>query len=312
MDKPLVSVICLCYNQAPFVKQSLESVLLQSYPHIQMIVIDDASSDGSKEAIQSFLTEQPEIPFINLLKNVGNTTAFNLGLRQAKGKYIIDLACDDLLLPDRIEKQVDFFEEQSEKVGIIYSDAEYIDEEGKHLSYHFQNGKHQAYEGDIYQKLIDTYFIPPPTMLMKKEVLDELDGYDEELAYEDFDFWIRSSKHWDYAYQKDVLTQIRKVKSSLSSQLYEKNDRQLDTTILVCEKIKVLNQCPEEDRALIRRLRYEIRHAFLTGHRQQVKRMIKILNELNGNSVLYHILSISNWGIPMRGVRRLIHKIKYG
>ncbi|MCV9387724.1 glycosyltransferase family 2 protein [Reichenbachiella ulvae] len=312
MDQPLVSVICLCYNHVRFVLESLESVLNQSYRHIEMIIVDDASSDGSKEIIQNFLEEYPDVPFINLPNNVGNTTAFNQGLKMAKGKYVIDLACDDVMLPDRIEKQVAFFETQHERVGVIYSDAEYIDEEGKHIKFHFKKKRYEAKEGDIYKDLIGDYFIPPPTMMMRKKVLDELDGYDEDLAYEDFDFWIRSSKMWHYAFQPELLTKIRKVTNSLSTQLYTKTDLQLNSTIMVCEKIMELNQEPEEDRALVKRLKYEVRHAFLTGHRDQVMRMMEMLRELKGMTFLYYVLSAVNLGWNLTWLRRLIHLIKYG
>lgn len=312
MDQPLVSVICLCYNHVRFVLESLESVLNQSYNHIEMIIVDDASSDGSKVVIQNFLEKHPDVPFINLLNNVGNTTAFNQGLKIAKGIYVIDLACDDVMLPDRIERQVAFFETQHERVGVIYSDAEYIDEEGKHINYHFKGKRYSAKEGDIYKDLIADYFIPPPTMMIKKKVLDELDGYDEDLAYEDFDFWIRSSKMWHYAFQSELLTKIRKVTNSLSTQLYSKTDRQLNSTIMVCEKIMELNQEPEEDCALIKRLKYEVRHAFLTGHRDQVMKMMEMLRKLKGMTFMYYILSAINLGWNLRWLRKTIHWVKYG
>ena len=213
VKKPLVSVICLCYNHVKYVKEALNSVIRQSYNHIELIIVDDGSIDGSQREIEKWLENHPTIPFVNLQQNIGNTRAFNLGLKLAKGEYVIDLAADDILVLNRIEKQVDFFAIQKSEVGVVYTDAIYVDESGEALGDHFQ-GDMIPYEGDVYHKLIDTYFIPPPTMMMRMSVLKELNGYDEMLVYEDFDFWIRSSRNWEYAYQPEKLTQIRKVSGS--------------------------------------------------------------------------------------------------
>ncbi|MEP1783048.1 glycosyltransferase [Reichenbachiella sp.] len=270
MENPLVSVICLCYNQERFVKEALDSVIGQSYSNIQLIVVDDASTDGSKEVILEWLNNTGDVSFVDLAENAGSTTAFNKGLALAHGDYVIDLAGDDILVPERIERQVNFFDEQSPLIGVIYSNAQYINEEGKELHEHFEDLRLIPFEGDIYERAIDTYFIPTPTMMIRKKVLDDLGGYDESLAYEDFDFWIRSARKWHYAYQSEVLTLIRKVKGSHSTSFYEKNDRKLISTLTVCYKILDLNKTNEEVKALIKRLKYEIRHAFLAGKKTEL------------------------------------------
>src|SRR5687767_6161263 len=106
MIDPLVSVICLCYNQARFVREAVASVLAQTYPHVELIIVDDASTDDSAAVIRSIVQDNPAIRCLVLEKNVGNCKAFNTGLSLAKGDYIIDLAADDLLLPRRIESGV--------------------------------------------------------------------------------------------------------------------------------------------------------------------------------------------------------------
>ncbi|MFY0627976.1 MAG: glycosyltransferase [Reichenbachiella sp.] len=294
MNKPLVSIICLCYNQKRFVEETLESVFNQSYNQIEVIVVDDGSTDGSKEAIERLLANRSEIPFISLDENIGNTTAFNKGLALAKGKYVVDLACDDVLVANRIEKQVIFFEGQKENVGVIYSNARYIDEMGNPLSVHFSNNKRVPYEGEVYSQLIETYFIPPPTMMIKKKVMVELKGYDESLAYEDFDFWIRSARNWHYTFQNEILTNVRKVKGSHSDRLYERKNLQLDSTVMICKKIRSLNRNSSEDLALTVRLKYEFKHAFMTGHKREAKEFYNILIEMKANSLLYKSLIVLN------------------
>ena len=106
MKTPLVSVVCLCYNHARFVEEAIQSVLNQRYPNVQLIVIDDHSTDKSIEAIDKFISGNKAVEFIPLPSNLGNCRAFNIGLEKAKGDFIIDLAGDDVLMPDRIEMGV--------------------------------------------------------------------------------------------------------------------------------------------------------------------------------------------------------------
>ena len=300
---PGVSVILLCHNQASFVAEALRSVWHQTYAFIQLIVVDDASTDGSTEVIKNLLKDKPQVPFIGLSENRGNCAAFNEGLKLAAGKYIIDLAADDILMPERVGEQVAFFESLGEEYGVIYSNARYIEEKGAVISDHFTSGAVPP-QGEIYKEVVSTYFIPPPTMMMRKKVLDELGGYDSGLAYEDFDFWVRSARKYKYAYQPSVLTSIRKVDGSLSTRAYRKHDRQLYSTYLVCQKIRKMNITRSEDEALSRRLKYEIRHAVFTANFNEADLFIGMLREKEKLPLYYKILSlISQTRINLRWLR---------
>ncbi|HRX01281.1 MAG TPA: glycosyltransferase family A protein, partial [Cyclobacteriaceae bacterium] len=108
MDYPLVSVICLCYNHEEFVEEAIESVLAQTYPNVELIVVDDASVDRSKQVIGTILKQHERVKFIDLKENHGNCAAFNIGFRQCQGKYVVDFATDDIMLNSRIAEQVQF------------------------------------------------------------------------------------------------------------------------------------------------------------------------------------------------------------
>ena len=306
----MVSVICLCYNQARFVKESLDSVVNQSYEEIELIVVDDGSNDDSKKVIQEWLLGHDEVPFVNLRENLGNTSAFNQGLRLAKGKYVIDLAADDVLISNRIEKQVAFFEQQASNIGVIYSDAMYISEEGRQLQNHFANARMIPYEGDVYERVIDTYFIPPPTMMMKKEVLDRMGGYDESLAYEDFDFWVRSARNWRYAYQSKILTLVRKSDHSHSKGWYKKDDKQLHSTFKVCKKIRELNQTKSEGLALIRRVKFELRQSCFSGNHSEFDLFFELFQELSHVPKKYLLMyQFNKLKLDMSWVRNVYHTL---
>src|SRR5690606_40698123 len=154
------------------------------------------------------------------------------GYALSDGDYIVDLATDDVFHPDRIASQISHFSKFDSSYGVLFTNAIYIDEYSKPFRNHFEYLISKRLisnvpQGDVYANLLSTYFIASSTMLVRREVLDRLTGYDENLSYEDFDFWIRSSRYFKYIFLDEPLTYIRRVKKSLSTKLYEPGDRQL-------------------------------------------------------------------------------------
>lgn len=276
---PLVSIVCLCHNHLAYLRQAIQSVLDQSYPKIELIVVDDGSTDGSKDMIQAFIKGK-DIQFIDIPTTIGNCAAFNKGFRISKGEYIIDLAADDILLPERVLKGINTFLNSS--AGVTFCDVMNVNENGLELTTHFKRDEknelqEQVPEGDVYMDLIKYYFISPPGMMIKREVLEELEGYDETLLYEDFDFWIRSSRNWKYAFTNEVLVQKRKVSGSLSEQQFRYKSKHQKTTFRVCQKIKKLNRSSKENSALRKRCIYEIRQCLKQGNIDLIPKFIGLL-----------------------------------
>ena len=262
MERPLVSVICLCYNHTRFVAEALHSVLNQTYQPIQLIVVDDASTDGSQDVIAGIQADHPDILFIRLPHNVGNCRAFNMGLKASRGQYIIDLAADDVLLPQRVADGVSAFDQHGPDYGIQFADALLIDERGHAVGNHSDRFPHASIpEGDIYREVINRYFICSPTMMVRAEVMSRLGGYDESLAYEDFDFWVRSTRISKCLYIPRALVKRRLVAGSMRTHQFTFGSRQLWSTLMVCKKIADLNRSKAEDSALADRLWYELKIA---------------------------------------------------
>ena len=142
----MVSIICLCYNHSKFVVEAIDSVLAQTYTNIELIIVDDASNDGSVITINERIKEVPEIKFIALDKNVGNCKAFNIGWRVSAGQFIIDLAADDILMPERVSVGVARLLKVGSDYGVNFTDAELIDKEGKIIA---QNLKGAALEEEL-------------------------------------------------------------------------------------------------------------------------------------------------------------------
>lgn len=262
---PLVSVICLCYNHERFVLNALESVLQQTYLPIQLIVVDDCSTDNSRVIISKFLTQHPEIAYINFPTNQGNCRAFNQGLKIARGSYVIDLAADDVLTPSRVERGVALMLSRPD-CGVQFSDAEIIDANGARLGFHSDRFPHQTIpSGRIFAEVLSRYFINSPTMMIRKSLLDDLGGYDESLAYEDFDFWVRSTPRTVYLYIPEPLVKRRYLSTSMGKVKNNLHLSQQRSTLRICQKALTLCTVKEEFAALKKRIWYELRHALRVG-----------------------------------------------
>jgi glycosyltransferase involved in cell wall biosynthesis len=314
---PLVSVICLCYNHANFVEEAIRSVLSQTYSNIQLIIVDDASTDDSVTIIRKLIDQHPHVEVLFLKENLGNCKAFNQGLKLAKGDFIVDFATDDVMMPDRIIKQVDFFKTLDPSYGVVFTDAVYIDEAGvvlhNHNEYLFQKRLiNEIPQGEIYPSVLSTYFISSPTMLSRKEVFVSLQGYDEDLAYEDFDFWIRSARNFKYGFLNERLTKVRRSKKSMSRGWYIPGDKQLHSTFLVCKKARALNRSNEDKLAWIKRVRYEIRQSVFSENYAEAELFYTLLKEEKKTDLIDEVLLLINrLHLPIASLRRWYHRIKY-
>lgn len=285
VQNPLVTVVCLSHNHGSYVREALDSVWHQTYASLELIIVDDASVDDSVAQIKHWMQDKPPLVFLPLAQNEGNCRAFNRALALAKGEYIIDLAADDVLLPERVADGVKAMEKAGPDWGVHFSDACYIDARGGFLKNHYRrkaNGEllRPVPQGWVYRELLERYFICTPSMMMRKSVLDALGGYDENLAYEDFDFWLRSSRHWKYCYTDRILVKKRVLPRSWSRRQYEAASQQLASTLMICHKAKALNQNQAEDRALGKRLAYELRQAIRNRQWEMAEEFLSLKKEV--------------------------------
>lgn len=295
-ENSLVTVICLCYNHEKYVIESLNSVLHQDYPFIELIIVDDCSTDQSKEIISKWCKDHPNVPFFASTKNIGNTKSFNKALAVAKGDFIIDLAGDDVLMPNCVSLQLQAFKaSKDQNLGIVYGNAIQITENGEFDSYYFpvdSNKKtiEKRQTGDIYLSVISGgNSICSVSSMVRKSVFDDLEGYDENLAYEDLDFWIRASRKYNFDFIDEMLIQKRISSNSLGTHFYIKNDERSrkinNSTYLIIKKAIQLNRTKEEHKAILKRMHFELILAFKTSNFKllfkyillEIKQRIKIL-----------------------------------
>ncbi|MNQ52948.1 putative glycosyltransferase EpsE [compost metagenome] len=272
---PLVSIICLCYNHEKFVREALNSVINQTYPNIELIIVDDCSTDNSTVAIKKWLLNYPHVTFIENIKNLGNTKSFNNAFAKSKGAFIIDLAADDILNTNAVELQLEAFRTSTyENLGIVYGNVELIFEDNTHFKYFFevdQNKKRIKRQptGDIYLGLLSLQNnVCSVSSMVKRTVYEKLNGYNEDLYYEDFDFWIKASRLYTFDFIDEVIMKKRELKNSLSAQRFKRfnpKTRKFNrSTYKIVSNALQLNKTNEENKAILKMIHFEIEIAIRT------------------------------------------------
>lgn len=131
-SQPLISVIMPCYNMASYVADSIKSVIAQSYPHWELLIVDDASTDDTVNIIESYSQSETRIRFAVKKQNSGIADTRNQCIQMAQGRFLAFLDADDIWHPEKLEKQLKFMTEKN--VGFTYSTYDWIDEEGNTLN----------------------------------------------------------------------------------------------------------------------------------------------------------------------------------
>ena len=217
-ELPLVSVIIPAYNAESFIAKTLASVQAQTYPGLEILVVDDGSSDHTPAIVQSFIQKDPRIRLLQQ-SNAGVAAARNLGIQNAKGEFIAPIDSDDLWHPDAMTKLVRQFLSADPDVGVVYVWSVDIDERDQQTG-----GFHASeVEGDVYKTLICHNFLGnASSTLIRKASLDRIGGYDQQLraqnaqGCEDWDLYLRLAEHYKFGVVPEFLVSYRKVSGSLS------------------------------------------------------------------------------------------------
>jgi len=164
--EPLVSVVMTVYNAADFVMDAVESIQNQTYQNWELIVVNDGSSDKTKEILEKIAKTDKRIKVINYVKNRGASYASNLGLSHAKGQFIARMDADDISAPDRLERQVEFLQDHP-KVIIVGGQCELIDRDGNSIGMKNFPTSHR----EIYDALYQYNPIQHPSLMINRKLL---------------------------------------------------------------------------------------------------------------------------------------------
>lgn len=271
-QNPLVTIICSCFNHEKFVIETIKSVQNQSYSNIEIIIIDDCSLDNSVSIISDYLNNYPEIRFIQNKQNLGNTKTFNKAAKIANGAFLIDLACDDILLSNCVEIQIEtYLKLDRNTTGIVFGNSENIDDKGNYISDYFPTDSNKnvidknLFQTNLIQLLKGGLVMNSVSAMINKSIFNELNGYDESLAFEDLDFWVRVLEKYQIVFIDEIITQKRDLKTSLGSQLLIKTELSIEmnkSMNLIFSK--VINNHKKNKtvlKAVLKRVHYSLIHS---------------------------------------------------
>lgn len=211
-----VTVLIPLYNRAKYIEETISSVLVQDYPDIELIVIDDGSTDGGDKIVENYANKNR----LTLLRHPGNvnkgqSAALNLGLNAASGEFIGILDSDDIYLPGKISKQVEFLNRNPD-VGLVYGNGAGMDADGNIL-YQINYDK-RAEHSDPNDILLDCYFLLPQNSLVRSSLYNEAGKFDETLrSGQDHDMLIRICEITKIAHQSIDGFRYRRHGSSISA-----------------------------------------------------------------------------------------------
>ncbi|WP_320674762.1 glycosyltransferase family 2 protein [Prochlorococcus sp. MIT 1341] len=211
--EPHVSVIMNCHNGGSYLLDSLDSLISQSYQNWELIFWDNCSEDNSAAIVKSYKNKKFRYFHSPAYTRLGE--ARNLALEKATGDFIAFLDCDDIWLPNKLEKQLPLFKDNT--VGIVISDAQFFNKKGD------INGtrafkRFKPYRGRVFRKLLTSYFIPLPTAIIRASMLNNMRyAFDSSFnVIEEYDLFIRLCFNCSVDYIDEVLAKWRVHSNSLT------------------------------------------------------------------------------------------------
>jgi glycosyltransferase involved in cell wall biosynthesis len=221
MPEPLISVLMSVRNGLPYVEQTVGSILAQTIRDWEFIIVDNASTDGSADAIERISKTEPRITLIRNLTDLGHSGALNVGLRHCHGSWIARIDADDIALPDRFERQLEFLRDNPD-VKVTSCLAYYINSEGTRVgkSSHDLTTR-EAYARYMRQNLAIGILHPGATI--DREELHEIGGYRQEYGpANDIDLWARLCERGVLILvQEEYLMEYRVHRGSETAQDFE-------------------------------------------------------------------------------------------
>jgi len=236
-EAPLISVVVPVYNACrtnpDFLRKALASVSSQTYRHLELLIVDDGSTDGTRTLCTQFMESQNAVPIYYLAKaNGGQSSARNLGVARARGDYVSFLDQDDMFYPEKLERVVAL----PGRVDLVYTDADTIDADGRILMrgihrdrrFGWPNPKRSA--EDV---LFRDVFVMPGLMTVSRSAFQRLGGFDESLSgYEDDDFFVRAFLNGTVRYLPESTLKWR-----MHAEAYSQSSRMVPSRLRYWEKL---------------------------------------------------------------------------
>jgi glycosyltransferase involved in cell wall biosynthesis len=308
MKQPIVSIIIPAYNAEEYIKEAVESALAQTYANCEVVVVDDGSTDNTRNVLAPYLRAK-KIIYIHQ-SNKGLAGARNTGVRKAKGGYIAFLDSDDIFLPEKIGKQVEILVEHPD-FGVCYSDL-----------MHFTGGSprrffHHRYtypSGDIFAPLLKKQFINPLTVMARRELFETYGYFDEALRRsEDWDLWLRWARAGIKFYYLDKVLAHSRIRSTGNLSAIKSEPEMKEKNLFIFTRLGVTLTNEEYARyrfaGILRGLTMKTAFAYLMmGDKRAALQRIRSFPFF---AFLVALLPASVWKRALGAARRLKHRLLF-
>lgn len=207
----LVTVITPTFNREKYLPEAIESVLNQTYQNLEFYIIDDGSTDNTKDIIKKYLTGN-RVRY-SYQDHRGTGPARNVGLKYSRGAFICFMDSDDIWVRDKIESQIELMTSYP-GFDVVYGDIAFMDEYGNLLP----TPATERYSGIITDKLLIDNFVTNVTAMFRRKCYEELGGLDDNLPRsDDYDLYLRYSMRYKFLYHKKVCAKVRVMPNQLSA-----------------------------------------------------------------------------------------------
>jgi glycosyltransferase involved in cell wall biosynthesis len=213
---PRVSVVMANYNYARYLRAAIDSVLNQTLGDLELNIVDDGSTDGSREIIESYLHDT-RVCF-RPVEHFGQSCAKNAGIEMARGPLIAFLDADDIWAPQKLQKQVALFD-RDPALGVVYSRRTLIDQNGTELPYR----QPPFHRGDVLEQIFRDNFVCFSSAVVRRIVVEHVGMFDERSGLAiDYDLWLRAAAHYRFDYVDESLIQYRCGHGNISRRVGER------------------------------------------------------------------------------------------
>lgn len=295
---PKVTVLMPVYNASPYIDSAISSILNQTFDDFEFLIFNDGSTDNSEDKINSY--NDKRIQFFDSKTNVGHVHHLNHGIEIAKGEYIARMDADDISLPNRIKKQVDFMDNHPE-VGICGTWFKIIDSNS--------TVKHPTKNTEIRLALLTNSAIGHPTAMLRNTLLQQYNlRYDASFVpAEDYLLWVNATKYCQLANLPEVLLKYRVHTNQIS--IFRKTEQSIKAQIIRKNQIEILlNRTLNEDENLLHKLLFQekidIKSYNILNLEEWIDRLIAV-------NLLYKIYPENNFSRFLKQKFNNIYKSSY-
>jgi glycosyltransferase involved in cell wall biosynthesis len=209
---PRVSVVAAVYNCLPYIGETIESVLQQTFPDWEFVVVDDCSTDGTHAALQEYAAVDPRVRVIRTDRNRRQTVCLNHAISQSRGDYLARIDGDDVMTKERLSEQVRFLDEHPD-VALVGSHVERMDERGRFICIYRMHVSDAELRRDL--QAFDPFY--HPAVMIRRTALFAAGLYNPRFVYaQDYDLWIRVAGQGRIANLPLVLTRYRVLETGIS------------------------------------------------------------------------------------------------